>query len=122
DDVTLIYAVGDNQAFRSLASELGVDLAPRSGDGADTVGFGGFAITADLASTQIHSDHAHWRVLESSPDPAGTGVRHGARTLSTVGVFARKGLWLPLPSFELGIGAVHLVHSRMWAGQAYAKL
>jgi hypothetical protein len=65
---------------------------------------------------------SYWRALQGSPDPAGTGTRaHGASALNTVGVFARKGFWLPLPSFEFGVGAVHLAESRIWAGQLYTK-
>lgn len=121
-DGAVIDAVGDNQAFRSLASELGVVLAPRLGEPADTLGWGGFALTADLAFTSIASDAAYWRALESSPAPGETGVTHGDSLLTTVGVFAKKGLVLPLPSFEVGLGAVHLASSRMWAAQAYGKL
>ena len=33
----------------------------------------------------------------------------------------RKGLWLPLPSSEVGLGAVHLMDSQMWAAQGYVK-
>jgi hypothetical protein len=36
-------------------------------------------------------------------------------------VFVRKGIWLPLPSFELGAGAVRLQDSNLWSLQAYAK-
>jgi hypothetical protein len=42
--------------------------------------------------------------------------------MGTVGLFARKGIWLPAPSFEVGAGAVHLRGSRLWGAQAYAKL
>ena len=108
-----IDAIGDNRAFRSLASELGVVLAPRLNEPADTLGFGGFALTADLAVTQISGEAAYWRALEGSPgtggDPAGPGQ------LTTASVFAKKGIWLPLPSFELGLGAVHILRSSMWA-------
>ena len=37
-------------------------------------------------------------------------------------MFARKGLWfLPLPSFEVGAGAVNVSGSKMWAAQIYGK-
>jgi hypothetical protein len=42
--------------------------------------------------------------------------------LRTIGLFAHKGMWFPVPSFELGVGAVHLVDSTTWTGQVYAKL
>jgi hypothetical protein len=41
--------------------------------------------------------------------------------MTTIGLFARKGIWLPAPSFEIGMGAVHPAGSQMWAGQVYAK-
>jgi hypothetical protein len=115
-------AVGSNQDFRSLASELGVVLAPRLVEPADTLGFGGFEFTADVARTRVHTDRPYWRALAGSPNPANPDARHGDDYMTTVGMWARKGIWLPVPSFEVGIGAVHLIDSRIWAAQAYAKL
>jgi hypothetical protein len=40
----------------------------------------------------------------------------------TVTVLARKGLWLPVPSFEVGVGVRHLIGSRMWAPLVQAKV
>jgi len=42
--------------------------------------------------------------------------------MTTVGFFVRKGLWFPVPSFEVAVGGVHLVDSHTWTGQLYAKL
>jgi hypothetical protein len=109
---------GNNVAFRSLASELGVVLAPRLLAPSDTLGFGGFQFSADLGFTSIASDQAYWRALRSS-DGAGD---NGSSTMSTLGVFARKGLWFPVPSIEIGGGMVHLMDSRMWVPQGYVKL
>src|SRR5688572_9889925 len=111
-------AVGASHDFRSLASELGVVFAPRLVEPADTLGFGGFEFTGDVAFTKIHTDRSYWRALRSSPDPANadTSVIHGDDFMTTVGLFARKGIWLPVPSFEIGVGAVHLTGSTMWAG------
>jgi hypothetical protein len=39
-----------------------------------------------------------------------------------MGFFVRKGMWFPLPSFEVGAGAVHLIDSTTWAPQLSAKL
>ncbi|HVV88588.1 MAG TPA: hypothetical protein VHE35_36340 [Kofleriaceae bacterium] len=116
--------VGESLELRSLLSELGVALAPRLLTPSDTIGFGGFQLTADLASTTISSDASYWRVLASSPSPTATadGTSHGAGALPTVGVFVRKGMWFPVPSIEFGGGAVHLMDSRLWTGQAYVKL
>lgn len=110
--------IGSNIEFRALASQLGVVLAPRLSEPADTLGFGGFHFSADVAYTSINSDAAYWRVLESSPGASGT---HGNGTMATTGLFVKKGIWLPLPSFEVGLGAVHLGQSHLWAGQAYVK-
>src|SRR5262249_37910280 len=49
-------------------------------------------------------------------------MAHGPSSLQTVGFFARKGMWFPVPAFEIGAGAVHLVGSQIWAAQLYAKL
>ena len=34
----------------------------------------------------------------------------------------RKGLWLPLPAFEFGAGALSILGSHMYALQGYAKM
>jgi hypothetical protein len=115
-----IGAGGSSGVVRSLASELGVVFAPRLSEPADTLGFGGFQFTADLGLTQVHTDRPYWRALSSSSDPA--AASHGDDLMTTVGLFARKGIWLPVPSFEIGLGAVHLTGSQMWSGQLYAKL
>jgi hypothetical protein len=109
---------GNNVAFRSLASELGVVLAPRLLAPSDTLGFGGFQFSTDLGFTSIASDQGYWRALGSSD---GTGD-NGASTMATLGVFARKGLWFPVPSIEIAGGMVHLMDSRMWVPQGYVKL
>ncbi len=111
--------VGSNAQFRSLASELGVVMAPRLGEPADTLGYGGFHFSADVAFTSISNNASYWRVLESSSDDLnGT---HGNGAMQTTSLFVKKGLWLPLPSFEVGVGAVHLGESHLWASQAYLK-
>lgn len=103
--------VGQNLELRGLASQLGVVLAPHLLTPADTVGFSGFQLTVDYASTTIDKSASYWRVLEGTPDSG----------MSTVGLFFRKGMWFPLPSFEIGGGAVHLVDSHTWTGQLYTK-
>jgi hypothetical protein len=114
--------VGQNLELRALSSQLGVVLAPHLLTPADTLGFGGFQLTVDYAMTTIDSTASYWRVLQGSSDPSGTGSgAHGVDTMRTVGVFARKGLWFPVPSLEIGGGAVHLVDSKTWSGQLYTK-
>jgi hypothetical protein len=121
DRVTAV--VGQSLEFRALASQLGVVLAPHLLTPADTLGFGGFQFDVTASQTTIDSKQPYWRVLAGSPDPSGAGsVAHGAGFLRTIGMFAHKGLWFPVPSFEVGVGAVHLLDSTTWVGQLYAKL
>lgn len=123
DGDTVTSAIGQSLEFRALASQLGVALAPHLMTPADTLGFGGFQLDVEGSSTTIDDKQAYWRALAGSPDPtASNGLAHGDGVLRTVGVFARKGMWLPAPSFEYGVGVVKLLDSSMWAAQAYAKL
>jgi hypothetical protein len=115
--------VGQNLELRALASQLGVVLAPHLLTPADTLGFGGFQFAVSSSQTTIDSGQPYWRARAGSPDPTATGgVAHGPSVLRTIGLFAHKGLWLPAPSFELGVGAVHLIDSSVWTAQLYAKL
>jgi hypothetical protein len=117
-----IDVLGSNLDFRSVVSELGVVLAPRLLAPSDSLGFGGFQFAVDLGYTAISNHASYWRVLESSPEPAGEAAAvHGNGLMPTIGFFMRKGMWLPLPSFEIGVGAVHLMRSHLWSGQGYAK-
>ncbi|MEO6775382.1 MAG: hypothetical protein ABI467_20635 [Kofleriaceae bacterium] len=104
--------VGDPLAFRALASQLGTVLAPHLLTPADSLGFSGFQMTVDYSTTTIDRAADYWRVLQGTPPSS----------MQTVGFFARKGLWFPIPSFEVGAGAVHLVDSHLWTGQLYAKV
>jgi hypothetical protein len=112
--------IPDNQRFRSFASELGVVLAPTLSSPTDTLGYSGFQFSVDLAMTSISNTAAHWCATEESTscDPGFDKSNYP----QTIGLFARKGMWMPVPSFEVGAGAVHLVGSKMWAGQVYGKL
>jgi hypothetical protein len=108
---TPIAVVGQNLEYRSLVSELGVVMAPRLLSPADTNGFGGFQFNADLGYTSVSSDASWWRARD--------GVDG---TLQTLGLFARKGMWFPVPSVEVGAGMVHLMDSGLWSAQTYAKI
>src|SRR5512139_3119980 len=105
--------IPQNAELRSLASQLGVVLAPHMLPPADTIGFGGFQLTVDYTTTTIDGGASYWRAREGTDEPS---------ALSTVGFFARKGMWFPVPSFEIGAGATHLVGSNIWTGQLYTKL
>ena len=123
DTGRVLSVVGENLEFRALASQLGVVLAPHLLTPADTLGFAGFQFDLDVSQTSIDSIQPYWRVLAGTRDPTGANnIAHGAGVLRTIGLFARKGLWLPVPSFELGAGAVHLIDSKTWAAQLYGKL
>ena len=111
----LIRVVPQNLELRSLASQLGVALAPHLLTPADTIGFGGFQFTVDYSATTIDAGQDYWRAREGDPATA-------SDMLQTIGLFVRKGMWFPVPSFEVGAGAVHLLDSSIWTGQLYAKL
>jgi hypothetical protein len=106
--------------FRSLMSELGVVLAPRIPMVADTVGFGGFQLSGELGVTGISNNRRFWNGVEGVSATNTNATRPDAM-LTTVGFFVRKGIWLPVPTIELGFGAVHLLDSQLLAWQSYAK-
>jgi hypothetical protein len=107
--------------FRSLMSELGVVMAPRLQTPADTLGYAGFQFSAELGFTKISADKLYWNgVAGVKPDAALTARPDSY--LATVGGFVRKGLWLPLPAFEFGAGALSILGSNMYVVQGYAKL
>jgi hypothetical protein len=116
--------------FRSLMSELGFAIAPRVMTPADTLGFAGFQFSAELGVTNINSERkigspgnelAYWNGVQAV-DPAAPTARRPDSRLTTVGGYVRKGLWLPLPAFEFGAGALSIVGTRMYVLQGYAKL
>lgn len=100
----------DNGAFRSLSSELGVLIAPKPVDPADSLGLSGFAVSADISVNTLSGDQGFWQdTTRGSPD----------NIAPTLQVMGRKGLW---PGIEVGAGATHLFDSRMWAIAGYGKL
>ena len=112
--------------YRSLMSELGVVVAPRLMTPADTLGYAGFQFSAELGITKINNNkqidgRAYWDGVEAVTPSNPSAVRPDSY-LTTVGGFVRKGLWLPLPAFEFGVGAVSLLGSHMYAMQGYAKI
>jgi hypothetical protein len=103
--------------FRSLMSELGVVVAPRLQTPADTLGFSGFQFSAEFGMTKISNSKPFWNAVNpSNPNPTPPGAY-----LTTVGGFVRKGIWLPLPGFEIGAGAMNVVGSNLFSVQGYAK-
>jgi hypothetical protein len=116
--------------FRSLMSELGFAIAPRLMTPADTLGFAGFQFSAELGVTTINpnkrvgmapNDRAYWDGI-SKVDANNPVAMRPDSYITTVGGYVRKGLWLPLPAFEFGAGALSVLGSRMYVLQGYAKL
>jgi hypothetical protein len=111
--------------YRSLMSELGVVMAPHLMTPADTLGYAGFQVSAELGFMAINPNRQvggqyYWNGVQGVDPNAPNAVRP-ATTLTTVGGFVRKGLWLPIPALEFGVGAVSLLGSHMYAIQGYAK-
>lgn len=99
--------------YRSLMSELSLVMAPRILTPADTLGYRGFQLDFSTSFTQISNNADFWQ----------RGVASVSSSyLTTITVMARKGLWLPLPGFEIGAGATKLIDSSMYALVGYAKL
>lgn len=107
--------------FRSLMSELAAVMAPRLVMPADGLGFGGFQVSGELALTRIGRDRPYWNAVEGVA-PGNTAVGRPSEWLTTAGAFVRKGLWLGLPSFEVGAGVMNLLDSNLLSWQGYAKL
>ncbi len=109
------------ERYRSLMSELGVALAPQIVTPASTIGFAGFQLSAELATTTINAKANHWDGVEGVEVDSPASARPSS-SLTTVGMFVRKGIWLPVPSMEVGAGFQHLLESQMVAYQGYLKL
>lgn len=100
----------DYAAFRSLSSEIGVLMAPKPVDPADSLGLSGFAVSADVSINTLSGDASYWQDTASgSPD----------NVAPTLQVMGRKGLW---PGIEIGAGATHLLNSSMWTIAGYGKV
>lgn len=128
--VSIAFDADAQSRYRSLMSELGFAIAPRVMTPADTLGFAGFQFSAELGVTNINSarkigspgnELPYWNGVETV-DPNAPAARRPDTHLTTVGGYVRKGLWIPLPAFEFGAGALSIVGSRMYVLQGYAKL
>jgi len=106
DDGTVTQRNGD---FRSLSSEVGVLMAPRPVDPADSLGLSGFAISADIGINTLSGGEAYWADTSRGADNVAPSLQ----------VMGRKGLW---PGIEIGAGATHLFDSRMWTLAGYGKI
>lgn len=117
----LVIPPAAEASFRSLMSELGAVLAPRLLVPAQTLGYAGFQVAAELGFTRINRDQAYWNGVEGVAS-ANPGAARPSQWLGTAGAFVRKGVWLGLPAAELGAGVVSLLDSNLLSWQAYTKL
>jgi hypothetical protein len=100
-------------AYAGLVSELGVTLAPRPLQPADSLGWSGFAANVDASITQINRSADYWQ----------QGVRNvSGQFLPLVGATVRKGIYLPFPSFEISVGGHKLIGSSMFTLELGTKL
>ncbi len=106
DDGTVSQRNGD---FRSLSSEVGVLMAPRPVDPADSLGLSGFAVSADIGINTLSGDKAYWADTSRGADNVAPSLQ----------IMGRKGLW---PGIEIGAGTTHLFDSRMWTISGYGKI
>lgn len=98
--------------LRSLMSELSTVMAPKFLSPSDSLGWSGFHLSFDSSFTSISNKADFWQ----------KGVRDvSSGFLPTLTLMARKGIWAPVPAFEIGAGATYLVDSNIWALVAYAK-
>ncbi|MCC6997124.1 MAG: hypothetical protein IT370_21095 [Deltaproteobacteria bacterium] len=116
----VVDVIPDHKAFRALASELGVVMSPKAMSPADTMGYSGFQFSTEFSINTINGNSPYWRAAQGADvtDPAAPKFHD---SIPTMGVFVRKGMWLPLPSFEVGAGALKLFDSNMWSLQMFAK-
>ena len=114
---TVALDAGANTRFRSLMSELGTVVAPPLQTPADTLGFAGIQLSADLNVTQISNGNAFWNGVQGV-SPNNPNLTRPPAWLTTVGGSVRKGL---PASFELGGGAVNVLQSGIWAVNGYLK-
>lgn len=99
-------------AYRNLISEIGVAFAPTFLAPAETLGYMGTAIGTNYNITTINGTTDYWK----------NGV-HGkaAGFVQTIGIEVRRGMWFPLPGFEMGGGIKYLIESHMYAPHVFAK-
>ncbi len=98
--------------YRNLMSQLGVVFAPSFLSPAETLGYMGHALGVNYSLTTIDSKAAYWKEgMYGTP----------AFAMQTIGFEYRKGMWFPLPGFEIGGGLKYLPDSHMYAPHIMAK-
>jgi hypothetical protein len=120
---SVVPDLNGRQDFRSLMSELGVVLAPRIPSVAGTGGMKGFQLSFELGLTEISNHRSLWNGVEGASATNPYGGPRPDPNLTTVGAFVSKGISLPpVPTVELGFGAMHLLDSHLTSWQGYAKV
>lgn len=108
DDVpnSIVSIIPDEAAFESLVREIGIALAPRMLEPAETLGQAGFSMGLAVSVQDIRNKADYWvRAMPELGDaPPGA--------LTTMALQLRKGLpW----SFEIGAAITQLIGSEMFA-------
>ena len=98
--------IANETQWKALVGELAFVFAPRIASPAETLGHAGFHLGVLWSGTLVSKDEAYWKITEQGQRGSPNGL------LQTLQVDIRKGL--PL-SFELGVNALWLVESQMWA-------
>jgi hypothetical protein len=111
--------IPSNQDFRSLSSELGVIISPKFLSPSDTIGYSAFQYSVEGGFTSIDNTAGYWCATEESKDCSKGFTKSG--WIPTFSILARKGIWLPVPSFEIGAGFTHVTSSSMYAATVYGK-
>lgn len=101
-----------NELYRKLMSEMGILFAPSFMAPAETLGYMGFALDLMYGITTISANEDYWKNgVDGTPSTA----------VQTMGLQFRKGMWLPLPGFEIGGGVKYVLQSHMYAPYVFAK-
>ncbi len=101
-----------HRKYRELMSQLGTVFAPTFLSPAETLGYMGYALSLNYALTTIDNKADYWQEgMHGSPSFG----------LQTIGFEYRKGMWFPLPGFEIAAGLKYLPESHMYAPHVSAK-
>jgi len=99
-------------AYRNLVSEMGVAFGPSFLAPAETLGYMGMAMGVNYGITTINGTADYWK---NGVDGTAAGF------VQTIGMEVRRGMWFPLPGFEIGGGLKYLTQSHMYAPSLNAK-
>ena len=122
-----LFDAADRARRRSRLSLPQPHVGARRGGSAAPHGTGGYARLlgiSGLRRARRHQDLQHAQLLGrhrrgDAHEPHGWPGPDAY--LTTVGAYVRKGLWLPLPAFEFGAGALRILDPNMYTIQGYAK-